>query len=81
MICFAFHWRIFIPFASEYSTSSPLDHIHVERILLESILIKLSPEEMENNSWEPYVDLRDSDQLHVFLRQNNLLRLIPKKFR
>ena len=33
------------------------------------------------NSWEPYANLRDSDQLHVFLRQNNLLRLIPKKFR
>ena len=34
-----------------------------------------------HNSWEPYANLRDSDQLHVFLRQNNLLRLIPKKFR
>ena len=34
-----------------------------------------------NISWEPYANLRDSDQLHVFLRQNNLLRLIPKKFR
>ena len=34
-----------------------------------------------HKSWEPYANLRDSDQLHVFLRQNNLLRLIPKKFR
>ena len=34
-----------------------------------------------HNSWEPYTNLRDSDQLHVFLRQNNLLRLILKKFR
>ena len=34
-----------------------------------------------HNSWEPYANLRDSDQLHVFLRQNNLLRLIPRKFR
>ena len=33
-----------------------------------------------HNSWEPYANLRDSDQLHVFLHQNNLLRLIPKKF-
>ena len=33
-----------------------------------------------HKSWEPYANLRDSDQLHVFLRQNNLLRLIPKKF-
>ena len=32
-----------------------------------------------HNSWEPYANLRDLDQLHVFLRQNNLLRLIPKK--
>ena len=34
-----------------------------------------------DNSWEPYANLRDSDQLQVFLRQNNLPRLIPKKFR
>ena len=34
-----------------------------------------------HNSREPYANLRDSDQLHVFLCQNNLLRLIPKKFR
>ena len=34
-----------------------------------------------HNSWEPYANLRDSDQLHVYLRQNNLLRLIPTKFR
>ena len=33
-----------------------------------------------HNSWEPYANLRDSDQLHVFLCQNNLLCLIPKKF-
>ena len=33
-----------------------------------------------HNSWEPYANLRDSDQLHVVLRQNNLLRLIPKSF-
>ena len=33
-----------------------------------------------HNSWEPYANLYDSDQLHVFRRQNNLLRLIPEKF-
>ena len=34
-----------------------------------------------HSTWEPYANLRDLDQLHVFLRQHNLLRLIPKKFR
>ena len=34
-----------------------------------------------HNSWEPYANLSDSDQLHVSLRQNNLLRLISKKIR
>ena len=29
-----------------------------------------------HNSWELYTNLRDSDQLHVFHRQNNLLLLI-----
>ena len=37
--------------------------------------------DVTHNSWEPYANLRDSDHLHVFLRQNNLLRLIPKTFR
>jgi transposase InsO family protein len=32
------------------------------------------------NSWTPYSHLRDTDQLHEYLRSKNLQRLIPKKF-
>ena len=31
------------------------------------------------NSWEPYCNLRDTDQLLVYLRQNQLKSLIPNK--
>jgi hypothetical protein len=34
-----------------------------------------------HNSWEPYSNLRDLDILHDYLSQQNLSRLIPKKFR
>jgi Chromo (CHRromatin Organisation MOdifier) domain len=33
------------------------------------------------NSWEPYANLRDVDKLHVYLRQNNLQKLINKQHR
>lgn len=33
------------------------------------------------NSWEPYCNLRDTDQLLAYLRANNLRSLIPQKHR
>jgi transposase InsO family protein len=33
-----------------------------------------------HDSWEPYSYLRDTDQLHAYLTENNLSQLIPKKF-
>ena len=33
------------------------------------------------DSWEPYANLRDTEQLHVYLREKNLHQLIPAKFR
>ena len=35
----------------------------------------------ENDSWEPYSELRDTDQLHIYLIANKLRSLIPKKFK
>ena len=32
------------------------------------------------DSWEPYANLRDSDQLHIYLRSKKLSKLIPSKF-
>ena len=33
------------------------------------------------NSWEPFSNLRDTEQLHQYLTRQNLQRLIPLKFR
>ena len=32
------------------------------------------------DSWEPYANLRDSDQLNSLSREKNLTQLIPSKF-
>ena len=34
----------------------------------------------QHDSWEPYANLRDSTQLHAYLLEKNLKRLIPSKF-
>ena len=34
----------------------------------------------EDDTWEPWKNLRDTDQLHAYLRSINQERLIPKKF-
>ena len=35
----------------------------------------------DHDTWEPYTNLRDLDQLHDYLSKNNLKNLIPIKFR
>jgi transposase InsO family protein len=35
----------------------------------------------EADTWEPYSQLRDTEQLHTYLRANRMVSLIPKKFR
>ena len=44
-------------------------------------LVKWLGYDETHNSWEPYSNLRDSEQLHAYLLQKNLQRLIPIKFR
>jgi hypothetical protein len=34
-----------------------------------------------HDSWEPYAALRDTAQLHEYLRLHNLEKLIPQKFK
>ena len=43
-------------------------------------LVKWHGYEESSDSWEPYAHLRDSDQLHSYLKEQKLSRLIPKKF-
>ena len=35
----------------------------------------------ESDTWEPYANLRDTEQLHDYLRTHRMVSLIPKKFR
>ena len=44
-------------------------------------LVKWLGYEDQNNSWEPYSELRDSEQLHQYLLENNLPHLVPTKYR
>eukprot|EP01032_Pedospumella_encystans_P000352 gene352-393_t len=34
----------------------------------------------EDDSWEPYKFLRDTEQLHAYLRANRMVSYIPAKF-
>ena len=34
-----------------------------------------------HNSWEPWKSMRSTDQLHKYLRENNMLHVIPREFR
>jgi hypothetical protein len=51
-----------------------------QRSQIEFLVKWLNYPECEN-SWEPYANLRDVDKLHVYLRQNNLQKLINKQHR
>ena len=35
----------------------------------------------DDDTWEPYENLRDSEQLHNYLRANKMVSLIPAKFK
>ena len=44
-------------------------------------LVKWLGFDSEANSWEPWKSVRDTEQVHVYLRANNMGKYIPKKFR
>ena len=35
----------------------------------------------EDDTWEPFAELRDNEHLHAYLRANRLVSLIPRKFK
>jgi hypothetical protein len=41
----------------------------------------MSDYDESHDSWEPYAALRDTAQLHEYLRLHNLEKLIPQKFK
>ena len=53
---------------------------NVKRNSTLEFLVKWTGYDDTFNLWIPYSDLRETEILHKFLVENNLKRLIPKKF-
>ena len=51
-----------------------------ERVTTMKFLVKWLGYDDTYNSWEPWKNVRDVEKLHQYLRENNLSKLIPKKF-
>jgi len=67
------------------------EEFHIERILEHlgdktrrgtlSFKVRWSGYSPDDDTWEPYENLRDSEQLHDYLRANEMVSLIPAKFK
>jgi hypothetical protein len=53
----------------------------IKRLQSVKFLVKWLGFDSESNSWEPWKNVRDTEQVHVYLRANNLGKYIPKKFK
>jgi hypothetical protein len=53
----------------------------IKKVNTVRFLIKWLGFDSESNSWEPWKNVRDTEQVHVYLRANNLEKYIPKKFK
>jgi hypothetical protein len=66
----------------EFFVEEILDHKgNTKRLTSLEFLVKWSSYDDTHNSWEPYANLRKTTVLHTYLREKNLLSLIPKEFR
>ena len=45
-----------------------------------SFLVRWLNYDQSHDSWEPWKNLRATDQLHDYLRRNNMQKVIPKEF-
>lgn len=68
--------------SQEFVISEILDH-RGDRSRRKTMEFKVrwQGEKPEEDSWEPYAFLRDTEQLHTYLRANKMKSLIPIKFR
>jgi hypothetical protein len=66
----------------EFFVEKIIDHKgHIKKLTSLEFLVKWSSYDDTHNSWEPYANLRKTTALHTYLREKNLLSLIPKDFR
>jgi transposase InsO family protein len=66
----------------EYFVEEILEHTgNPKKLSSLQFLVKWGTYDASHNSWEPYSNLRKTAGLHTYLRQRNLLGLIPAEFR
>jgi hypothetical protein len=53
----------------------------VKKVSTLTFLVKWLGYDDTHNSWEPWKNVRDTAEVHVYLRANNMEKLIPKKFK
>jgi hypothetical protein len=63
----------------EFVIESILDHQGLPAVKTKmQFLVKWKGYDHEENTWEPWKELRNTEALHIYLRDNKLARLIPK---
>ena len=53
----------------------------IKKVTSLQFLVKWLGFDDTSNSWEPWKNVRDTEQVHVYLRANNMEIYIPSKFR
>ena len=65
----------------EYFIEKVLEHRgNIKRLSSMEFLVKWRGYGLEHNSWEPWSALRNAEQLHDYLYNNNMKKLIPKTY-
>jgi len=65
----------------EYYIEMILEHRgNIKKLSSLEFLVKWKGYGLEHNSWEPWSTLRNTEQLHDYLYNNNLRKLIPKTY-
>jgi len=70
--------------SQEFVIDTILEHAFTDNIIKRSTLmfkVRWQGYTVENDSWEPYKYLRDTEQLHAYLRANRMVSYIPAKFK
>jgi transposase InsO family protein len=66
----------------EYFVEQILEHRgNPKRLTTMEFFVKWTTYDTDENTWEPYTNLRKTQALHEYLRTNKLLSLIPQEFR
>ena len=52
---------------------------HTKKISSLTFEVKWTGYDEENNTWEPWKSLRDTEQLHDYLYKNGLASLVPRE--